>query len=175
MLADPRQSVVVILNPDWARAGGQEEDADRENFPLLEAGCRLLGVTPLVLGDCKPQTSASGMGQVFQMIPLDGNVPWKDERFVQRIAQDDFRFLYLAGAWLEEDVLMTALEGAARGYDIRLLSDLSAARREAERRPTFDRLVLHGMLVTTVRQTLLEWAVCLGDSGLIQEIRQLLK
>ncbi|MHC2535230.1 isochorismatase family protein [Bradyrhizobium diazoefficiens] len=109
------------------------------------------------------------------MIPLDGPLPWKDERFVRRMAQDEYRFLYLAGAWLEEDVLITALEGAARGYDIRLLSDLSAARREAERKPMFDRLVLHGMLVTTVRQTLLEWAVCLGDSGLVEQIRQLLK
>lgn len=134
-----------------------------------------VGRPPLALGDCKPQTSDTRRPQVFQMIPLDGSIPWKDERFVQRMAQDDFRFLYLAGAWLEEDVLMTALEGAARGYDIRLLSDLSAARREVERRPTFDRLVLHGMLVTTVRQTLLEWAVCLGDSGLIEEVRQLLK
>lgn len=175
MLADPRQSVVVILNPDWARPAAREEDAHTVNFPLLEAGCRLLGVAPLALGDCKPQTSDTRRPQVFQMIPLDGSIPWKDERFVQRMAQDDFRFLYLAGAWLEEDVLMTALEGAARGYDIRLLSDLSAARREVERRPTFDRLVLHGMLVTTVRQTLLEWAVCLGDSGLIEEVRQLLK
>ncbi|UWU80537.1 isochorismatase family protein [Bradyrhizobium huanghuaihaiense] len=175
MLADPRHSVVVILNPDWPRTGAPEVDAHIENFPLLEAGCRILGVTPLAVGDCKLQTSAARTGQVFQMIPLDGQLLWKDERFVQRMVQDGFRFLYLAGAWLEEDVLITALEGAARGYDIRLLSDLSAARREAERRPMFDRLVLHGMLVTTVRQTLLEWAVCLGDHGLIGEIRQLLK
>lgn len=175
MLADPRQSVVLILNPDRASTGALEQDAHSENFPLLEAGCRLLGVTPLALGDCKPQTSNTRTPQVFQMIPLDGRLPWKDERFIQRMAQDDYRFLYLAGAWLEEDVFMTALEGAARGYDIRLLSDLSAARREAERRPMFDRLVLHGMLVTTVRQTLLEWALRLGDSGLIEEIRQLLK
>lgn len=175
MLADPRQSVVVILNPEWARAGAQEEDAHRVNFPLLEAGCRRLGITPLAVGDCKPQTSDTGTRQVFQMIPLYAHLPWKDERFVQRMAQDDVRFLYLAGAWLEEDVLLTALEGAARGYDIRLLSDLSVARREAERKPAFDRLLLHGMLVTTVRQTLLEWAACLGDRGLIGEIRQLLK
>ena len=175
MLADPRQSIVVILNPDWARIGAPEEDAHNENLPLLEAGCRLLGVAPLALGDCRPQTSANGMPQVLQMLPFDGHLPWKDELFVQRMKQDHLRFLYLAGAWLEEDVLMTALEGAARGYDIRLLSDLSAVRRESERKPMFDRLVLHGMLVTTVRQTLLEWAVCLGDSGLVEEIRQLLK
>lgn len=175
MLADPRQSVVAILNPDWASAGAREEDAFRVNLLLLEAGCRLLGVTPLVVGDCKPQTSTTGTPQVLQMVPLDGFPLWKDERFVERMTRDDLRYLYLAGAWLEEDVLIAALEGAARGYDIRLLSDLSAARREAERKPMFDRLVAHGMLVTTVRQTLLEWAICLGDSGLIEEIRKFLK
>ncbi|MBR0803439.1 hypothetical protein JEY40_17365 [Bradyrhizobium japonicum] len=175
MLADPRHSVVVILNPSWATADAPEQDVDTLNLPLLEAGCRLLGVTPLALGDCRPHTSATGMPQVLQMLPLDGHLPWRDELFVQRMTQDDLRFLYLAGAWLEEDVLITALEGAARGYDIRLLSDLSAVRRESERKPMFDRLVLHGMLVTTVRQTLLEWAVCLGDSGVMGEIRQLLK
>ncbi|KRR25228.1 hypothetical protein CQ14_09415 [Bradyrhizobium lablabi] len=44
-------------------------------------------------------------------MPLDGFLPWKDERLVERMAQDDLRFLYLAGGWLEEDVLITALEG----------------------------------------------------------------
>ena len=175
MLAHPRQSVVVILNPGRAYADAPEGDAHGISLALLEAGCRLFGVTPLAVGDGEPQAPAAGTLQVFERIPLDGLVPWKDPSFVERMAQDNLRFLYVAGAWLEEDVLVAALEGAGRGYDTRLLSDLSAARRESERKPVFDRVGLHGMLVTTVRQTLLEWAVCLGDSGLMQEIRQLLK
>jgi hypothetical protein len=45
--------------------------------------------------------------------------------------------IFLGGAFLEEDVFIAALEGVRFGYDVRLLTDLSMARREAERAPVF--------------------------------------
>src|SRR5581483_3922441 len=98
MLAHPRHSVVVLLNPSRGHAGVPEKDAHGISLALLEAGCRLFGVTPLAVGDGEPQASAAGTLQVFERIPLDGLVPWKDPSFTERMAQDDLRFLYLAGA-----------------------------------------------------------------------------
>jgi hypothetical protein len=60
--------------------------------------------------------------------------------------------IFRGGAFLEEIVFIAALEGVRLGYDVRLLADLSMARREAERAPVFDRLALHGVLTTTVPQ-----------------------
>ncbi|MBT1516386.1 hypothetical protein KIP88_38745, partial [Bradyrhizobium sp. SRL28] len=78
------------------------------------------------------------------------------------------------GSWLEEDIFIAALQAAERGYDVRLLSDLIATRVDADRSLALDRLALHGILATTVRQTLLEWAVYLHDPLLMQKVQQLL-
>ena len=70
--------------------------------------------------------------------------------------------------------VIAALEGARLGYDVRVLADLTVARVEADRSLVLDRLALHGVLATTVRQTLLEWAICLDDPILKQRVLQLL-
>jgi hypothetical protein len=57
---------------------------------------------------------------------------------------------------------------------VRLLADLSVARSEADRSLVLDRLALHGVLTTTVRQALLEWAVCLDDPDSMQRVIKLL-
>ncbi|MEH2535148.1 hypothetical protein V1277_005553 [Bradyrhizobium sp. AZCC 1588] len=177
MLAHPGQSAVLLLNPSRLLAlaettGGSDH---KINLRLLALGCRMLGVCPLSLGDCEPEVLSAIAPDAFQIIPIDGLLLWNDQSFVERLARNEPRFLVLAGACLEEEVLLAALEAVRRGYDVRVLADLSVARREAERKAVFDRLALHGVLVTTVRQTLLEWAVSVGDASLMQEIRKLLE
>jgi hypothetical protein len=80
----------------------------------------------------------------------------------------------LGGAWLEEDLFIAALEAVRRGYDVRLLADLSAARVDTDRTLVLDRLALHGVLATTVRQLLLEWAAFVNDPLLKRNVRELL-
>lgn len=86
----------------------------------------------------------------------------------------DVGVIVLGGAWLEEEVFITALEGVRLGYDVRVLADLSIARLEVDRSLVLDRLALHGVLAMTVRQALLEWAVCLDDPVVKQKVRLLL-
>jgi nicotinamidase-related amidase len=86
------------------------------------------------------------------------------------LAASNVGVIFLGGAWLEEEVFIAALEGVRFGYDVRVLADLSAARVETDRSLVLDRLALHGVLATTVRQTLLEWAVCLDDPILKQQL-----
>jgi hypothetical protein len=176
MLVHPRRSAVVLLNPSRLSNVGETTGGDdhRTNLCLLAQGCRMLGVCPSSLGDCEPEVLSAIVTDV-QVIPLDGLLLRNDQSFVERLTRSEPRLLLLAGACLEEEVLLAALEAVGRGYDVRVLSDPSVARREAERRPVFDRLALHGVLVTTVRQTLLEWAVTVGDAPLMQKIRKLLE
>ncbi|TWB89901.1 hypothetical protein FBZ93_11513 [Bradyrhizobium macuxiense] len=69
---------------------------------------------------------------------------------------------------------MLALQGAWLGYDVRLLIDLSCQRSEGDEALVIKRLVLHGIIPTTVRQTVLEWSVQIGDRDLRQLVRQFL-
>ncbi|XIA61990.1 hypothetical protein ACFIOY_20025 [Bradyrhizobium sp. TZ2] len=88
---------------------------------------------------------------------------WHDRRFTDNLASPEGGIIFLGGSWLEEEILIAALQAAERGYDVRLLSDVIAAPTETDRSLVFNRLALHGILATTVRQTLLEWAVHLHD------------
>jgi nicotinamidase-related amidase len=104
----------------------------------------------------------------------DGLSLWRNEGLTTSLAASNAGVIFLGGAFLDEDVFITALEGVKLGYDMRLLADLSLARREADRSLVLDRLALHGVITTTVRQALLEWAVCLDDPLLKQKVRKLL-
>jgi hypothetical protein len=115
-----------------------------------------------------------GLDKIVSVLDLDGLSLWNDLQFTNSLAASDVGVIFLGGAWLEEEVFITALEGAKLGYDVRLLADLSIARLEGDRPLVFDRLALHGVLTMTVRQALLEWAVCLDDPALKLRVRQLL-
>lgn len=90
------------------------------------------------------------------------------------LAASNVGAVFLGGAFLEEEVFIAALEGVKLGYDVRLLANLSMARHEGDRPLVLDRLALHGVLATTVRQALLEWAVCRDDPDLKQRFLTLL-
>jgi hypothetical protein len=65
-------------------------------------------------------------------------------------------------------------KGLGSAHDVRLFTDPSIARLEAERSLVVDRLAFHGVLITTFRQVSLEWAVCLDDASLRQSVWLLL-
>ena len=177
MLADPRHSRVVLVNLTRGETLASAGLAARyPGLPLLQAGLGLFAVESIVVGECQ----SFGKGATDQLMDpitqLDGDVLsiWGDHRFTDTLGSSDTGIIFLGGTWLEEEIFILALQGAERGYDVRLLSDLIPARIEGNRTFVFDRLAVHGILATTVRQTLLEWAVCLDDPLLKQKVRQLL-
>jgi nicotinamidase-related amidase len=107
-------------------------------------------------------------------LDVDGLSLWRDRPFTESLSASDVGVVFLGGAWLEEEVFIAALEGVRFGYDVRVLADLSVARVESDRSLVLNRLALHGVLATTVRQTLLEWTVCLDDPIVKLRVRQLL-
>jgi len=177
MLADPRRSRVVLINlTRGEEAKMPAEFAARRDagLALLSTGLDLFGVPQVVAGEYELNQVSDRIAQSIVPMHVDSLSAWRDPGFTASLAASNVGTIVLAGAWLEEEVCVAALEAVRLGYDVRVLADLSVARVEADRSLVFDRLALHGVLSSTVRQTLLEWAVCLDDPDLKQRVRQLL-
>jgi hypothetical protein len=177
MLADPRHSRLVLINLARGDGGGvsSEYTARRhESLSFLPAALNVFGVGVYVVGEYDSAQLPNAVAPLITPLDGDGLSLWGNDQFTTSLAASNVTVIFLGGAFLEEDVFIAALEGVKAGYDVRLLTDLSMARREADRSLVLDRLALHGVLATTVRQALLEWAVSLDDAILKQRVLKLL-
>lgn len=177
MLADPKYSRLVLINP--ARAGSHAASGEvvarrRESLALLPAASEILGVGVHAIGEYDAALLPAELARSITPLEGDGLSLWRNERFKTSIATSNVSVIFLGGAFLEEEVLIAALEALRLGYDVRLLADLSLVRSELDRSLVLDRLALHGVLTMTVRQALLEWAVYLDDPDSTQKVMKLL-
>ena len=178
MLADPRHSRVVLINRTCGETPSPSGSlaACSAAFSLLRTGLETFAVPLTVVGECEALRDGvpEQLAPLMTQLDVDVLCIWQDRRFTDALASSETRIIFLGGGWLEEELFIVALQGAHRGYDVRLLSDTVVARVEADRPLVFHRLALHGILATTVRQTLLEWAVCRDDPLLKKKVQQLL-
>lgn len=177
MLADPRQSLLVLINPTRVgahTASGEFALRRREGLALLPAVPQILGVGVHSIGEYDAAQFPAELARSITPLDGDGLSLWRNERFRTTIAISNAKVIFLGGAFLEEEIFIAALEAVRLGYDVHLIVDLSVARREADRSLVLDRLALHGVLTTSVRQAMLEWAVCLDDPASRQKIIKLL-
>ncbi len=177
MLADPRHSRLILINP--ARGEGPGAPAEfgarrRESLALLPAALEIFDVGLHAFGECNSADLPEALAPSIMKLDCDCMSLWRNDVFTTSLAASNAAVIFLGGAFLDEDVFIAALEGVKAGYDVRLLADLSMARREADRALVLNRLALHGVLTMTVRQALLEWAVCLDDPLLKEKVRKLL-
>ena len=176
MLADPRNSCLVFLNlTRGGRVADQAMDLRRAGSLALLPVCRdVFGVPQIAIGDYDQSLLTDQITASIMHLDVDALSLWRDPRVVAELTEAGAGVVFLGGTFLEEEVLIAALEGARCGYDIRLLSDLSVDRHEADRPLVLARLAQHGVLATTIRQALLEWAAALGDNAISQRILGLL-
>lgn len=177
MLADPRRSCVVLVNLTRAfPVGVADAFASRHSASMaqLSVGSEYLAVPRVVIGEYEETLLPCRFSGAAKRLDIETLALWRDTQFIDLLAQANITDVFLGGAFLEEEILVTALEGARRGYDIRILSDLSVARFETDRCLVFERVAHHGIVATTVGQALLEWSVSLDDPVIIRRIRQLL-
>jgi len=177
MLANPHHSRLVLVNPGRKEPGEIPAglvERRRESLGLLRVALEIFDVVIDVTGEYQIGQMASGLDKFIKQVDLDALSLWQDARFARSLATTHVGVVFLAGAWLEEEVLVLALEGVKLGYDVRVLADLAVARIESDRALVFDRLALHGVPAMTVRQTILEWAMCLEDPAVKRRVRQLL-
>lgn len=176
MLAHPRHSCVVLLNMTRGIGGDAEAPALRPGArqSLLPACSEIFGVPQIAVGEYEQSVLPDQIAACIEHLDLDTLSFWRDPRLAARLAEIDVGIIFLGGAFLEEEVLIAALEGARHGYDIRLLSDLSVVRHEADRPLALARLAHSGIFATTIRQVLLEWAVSLADQAVSRRVQELL-
>ncbi|WP_454629896.1 isochorismatase family protein [Bradyrhizobium cenepequi] len=176
MLADPRHSCIVLLNvtPGVAANATETLAGRRPSMSLLAACEEFFAIPKIAIGECDQALLPNRVAWSLEPMDIDALSMWRDTRLTERLAHLDIRVIFLGGAFLEEEVLISALQAARHGYDVRLLSDLSIARDESERALVLARLAHHGILVTTIRQALLEWAASKGDRILSRKIQDLL-
>lgn len=175
MLVDPRNSRVILVNPTRGEIAATARGGGRAAIlSLLHAGAVLFDAHLIAVGEVQLPQIPDDVARTLRHVNTSGLYFWDDQRFVDVLEVTTASAIVLGGAWLEEDVFIAALEAARRGYDVRLLSDLTVPRVETDRALVLDRLALHGVLATTVRQLLLEWALSLNDPVLKQSIQQLI-
>ncbi|WP_065752834.1 isochorismatase family protein [Bradyrhizobium paxllaeri] len=166
---------MVLINMTRGKTPDSAGLAPRHvSFSLLQTGLEMFGVASTVIGECQPFEIMQKLVHSTTQLDVDAVSIWRDPRFTDNLASRETGIIFFGGGWLEEDIFIAALQAVERGYDVRLLSDLIATRVDADRSLALDRMALHGILATTVRQMLLEWAVCLHDPLLTQKVQQLL-
>ncbi|WP_152535665.1 isochorismatase family protein [Bradyrhizobium sp. Ai1a-2] len=177
MLADPRHSCIVLLNVTRGAAPNAVEGFAgwrRANMSLLPACQEFFAIPQIAIGEYEQAFLPNQIASAIDHLDVDILSMWRDARLAERLAHLDVGVVFLGGTFLEEEVLVSALQGAKHGYEMRLLSDLSIARRESDRALVLARLAHHGILATTVRQALLEWAASKGDEIVSRKVQDLL-
>ena len=175
MLANPGGSRVLLINVTREPLDDSEATAFRsDTLSLLMRGLALLGVPSFAAGDYDDRLEIDDVAGSVVRLEDDPLTIWRHDGLNSRLSNPAVGIVYLAGAWLEEDLVLAAIKGVELGYDVRLLADLSIPRFAAERDIALRRLEQHGVILTSVRQTLLEWALAIDDKSLRAEIRSLL-
>lgn len=177
MLADPRHSCIVLLNVTRTGPIGVAEAVAlrrAKSLSLLPVCKELFAVPLLVLGEWELALLPDPIDGSVRRLDVETLVPWRDARFTDLLAGTGVSVVFLGGAFLEEEILIAALDGARLGYDVRILLDVTVARLEADRSLVIDRLAHHGIVATTIGQALLEWSVSVDDPAVSAKIQQLL-
>jgi hypothetical protein len=178
MFSVPDHSLVLLINPDIASAAELPEAIRTRletSCDLLRQALRAAAVPARLLGVAEDTGASFASIATCEVIPKDPVNVWRDEDMIDRLGPPETQVLYLGGAWLEEEVLIAALSAARIGYATRVFSDLSVLRSLLDRTPALDRLTQHGILTTTVRQTLMEWSRGVADHELARRLRAMLE
>jgi hypothetical protein len=176
MFAHPQRSRIVLINPTRSEPSDEStglNERRRAGLALLPDVLAYFGLPAYAVGELDPSRITNRAGGTANVLDADVISLWQTAELAS-LAAEEGSSVFLGGAWLEEEVLVASLEGVRLGYDVRLLTDLSATRVEADGAQALDRLALHGVVPTTLRQAMLEWTVCLDDEVLRQNIQRLL-
>jgi hypothetical protein len=166
MLATLDQSSIVLMNPQAVGLANLPEGIKNrieKSRALLCRVARVSGVSVRLLGPVDDAAGSFASLPNCQIISGDAVSFWRDTDVVHRLGSPETQVLYCGGAWLDEDVLVAALSAVQIGYDTRVLLDVSVARTQFERASALERLTQHGVLMTTVRQTVIEWSLAAPD------------
>lgn len=167
-LLKPSECSLLVLG-SAGEPSPQDRDADftAGRNRLLQATA-LCGV-PAFLAMREPEVAeqAPASKPVHQQIyspAMPGN-PWGETPLGLALARASRLSLLICGYWLEECITFTALNALGEGYDTYLVTDASPPLDIAERKTAIMRLVQAGVVPTTTRQVIREWAGEIPDAA----------
>jgi hypothetical protein len=177
MFATLDRSTIILINPQTVAAINLSDRIKRrieKAHTLLRDAVRVTGVPMRLLGAVDDATNFFASLPNCQVLSGDAVNFWRDEDVTDRLGPPETQAVHIGGAWLEEDILVAALSAVRIGYDTRVLLDVSVARSLFDRASALERLTPHGVLMTTVRQTVIEWSLSAPDLGIGQQLREIL-
>jgi hypothetical protein len=177
MFATLDRSTIILINPQTVTGITLSDRFKRriENaHSLLPDAVRVTGVSMRLLGAVDDTTNFFASLPNCQVLSGDAVNFWRDEDVTERLGSPETQAVHVGGAWLEEDILVAALSAVRIGYDTRVLLDVSIARSLFDRASALERLTPHGVLMTTVRQTVIEWSLNALDHNVGRQLREIL-
>jgi hypothetical protein len=177
MFATLDRSTIILINPQTV-AGMTLSDQFKRRIEkahvLLRDAARVTGVSMRLLGAVDDTTNFFASLPNCQVLSGDPVTFWRDENVTDRLGSPETQAVHVGGAWLEEDILIAALSAVRIGYDTRVFVDVSVARSLFDRASALERLTPHGVLMTTVRQTVIEWSLSAPNIDIGRQLRELL-
>src|ERR1041384_6036224 len=120
MLADPRLSLIALINPARiiSHAASAEAGARRqESLALLPAASELLGIGVHAIGEHDAGLLPAELAHSMTSLEGDALSLWRNERFETSITNSNVSVIFFGGVFLEEEVFIAALEAVRLGYD----------------------------------------------------------
>lgn len=170
MLFKPERSRLLLVNAQfWTEHTLKANTFDPvwtalvSVFGSLGPGIDIAGFQPAMAGETKAN-----------VVTADALTLWRNGDYARRLAAAQITDLTIAGAWLDEEVMILALQAAVAGFDVRVLVDACPLRDRRNGDIVRARLTASGVLCATVRQTLLEAAVSSQDLDGLEQVRAML-
>jgi Isochorismatase family len=174
MLPTPKNSTVLLVNPSRSRLTPLPSRFRHRvdvNLILLRHLLQISGVAIRILGDVtEPMINVERMPSC-KNLGADTLRFWREKKPNHELGEVG-RFVYIAGAWLDQEVFATALSTNRIGYETRVLVDVSVARSRFDRQWALERLEQESVRMTTIRQTVTEWSLAASDEATFRQLRK---
>ncbi|WP_072386568.1 isochorismatase family protein [Hyphomicrobium sp. CS1BSMeth3] len=180
-LIDPAVTALVLITCREDDHGVLSEDVRsgyQRNLRALSAAAGVAGVPIFVLmrtvspDDRNYTISDLPEHRSYVAGPLSSL--WSSGAFTQDLQNENRSAVVIAGFWLEYDVLTTALNALADGYDTYLALDAAPARSPTGARVSLERLLQFGATPTLSSQVIHEWCHESEDASKRQALSELM-
>lgn len=163
-LIDPTVSSLVLILPEQETLTRlQDSEGQYQQHVLaITAAANIADIPVFLLSRSPDKPKPLDVPAPFphRLFTSDKGAPhWQQAAFSDALDREDCSILILAGAWLEYDVLTTALYALTDGYDVYVVLDAAPSRSPAGARLSRDRLLQFGATPVLCAQVIHEWCI----------------
>lgn len=162
-LLKPSECIVLLVEPFTDASIPDDDAVATARFRILQAAtvCQIPALFATSAVTSAPSAGATPIHNLQSTMTT-----WAESSLGAALAATSKSSLLICGYWLDESVTFAALNALSEGYDVYLLADASPPLDYVHRHTATLRLVQAGVVPTTTRQTIREWAANTIDSPL---------